>query len=231
MAKPAPLCAVHRAGRLVVCAAAVRTRAGGGAGAIATAEEPVVAVPAIPYRGIQPFRYADHALFFAREEETRLLTSLVAVYRGVFLYGDSGNGKSSLVNAGLLPQIRELGFEAVRVRVQPRAGEELVLEQIAISDAGGDVLPCVLAPEHEAGSQVVLSIDEFQQRLRMTSRQERALIVFDQFEEILTLFDDAAGVQRALVEMILGLLRDDALPVKVLFAFREDYLGRVKRLL
>ena len=159
------------------------------------------------------------------------MTSLVAVYRGVFLYGDSGNGKSSLVNAGLLPQIRELGFEAVRVRVQPRAGEELVLEQIAISDAGGDVLPCVLAPEHEAGSQVVLSIDEFQQRLRMTSRQERALIVFDQFEEILTLFDDAAGVQRALVEMILGLLRDDALPVKVLFAFREDYLGRVKRLL
>ena len=60
-------------------------------------------MPAVPYRGIQSFRYVDHAIFFAREEETRRLASLVAVYRGVMLYGDSGNGKSSLINAGLLP--------------------------------------------------------------------------------------------------------------------------------
>src|SRR5918997_6019474 len=111
------------------------------------ADEPIVAVPATPYRGIQPFRYADHSIFFARDDEARVLTRLVAVYRGVLLYGDSGNGKSSLINAGLLPEARRMGFDPVRVRVQPRTGEELVIEQIAIAEEDGDVLPCVLAPE------------------------------------------------------------------------------------
>jgi WD40 repeat protein len=192
------------------------------------------AVVATPYRGIQPFRYADHAIFFAREEETRLLACLVAVYRGVLLYGDSGNGKSSLVNAGLLPQARRLGFEAVRVRVQPRADQELVVEQIAIGDDDdGEVLPSVLVDEHAGSSRVVLSIAQFEQRVRSASQEHRPLIVFDQFEEILTLFDDADAHAscRALIEMIVGLMGEEALPVKLLFAFREDYLGKVRQLL
>jgi WD40 repeat protein len=158
------------------------------------------------------------------------LANLVDVYRGVFLYGDSGNGKSSLVNAGLLPAARDLGFEPVRVRVQPRVGEELVIEQIVVSDDGAEVLPCVLAPEHVGSSRVVMSMVEFEQRVRATSEEHQPLLVFDQFEEILTLFDDAAESRRALAEMIVRLL-GEALPVKLLFAFREDYLGRVKQLL
>jgi len=78
---------------------------------MAVAARPAVAVPAAPYRGIRPFRYVDHAIFFARDEETRQLESLVAVYRGVMLYGDSGAGKSSLVNAGLLPRLATGGVE------------------------------------------------------------------------------------------------------------------------
>jgi len=157
----------------------------------------------------------------------------VDVYRGVFLYGDSGNGKSSLINAGLLPHARGLGFEPVRVRLQPRPGEEFVIEQIAISDDGPDALPCVLAPEYDAGSRVVLSIAQFEARVRAASSEHQPLLVFDQFEEILTLFEDApdaTAARSALIEIIVRLLREP-LPVKVLFAFREDYLGRVKQLL
>ena len=164
-----PLREVHRPGRLVVRAAAVRARARRGAGAIAIADEPAVAVPAIPYRGIQPFRYADHAIFFAREEETRLLASLVAVYRGVFLYGDSGNGKSSLINAGLLPQARSSASSAIRVRVQPRAGEELVVERIAIADDEAPQPLAFAAREQRRLARVVLSIDEFEERVREAS--------------------------------------------------------------
>jgi hypothetical protein len=186
-------------------------------------------VPAVPFRGIQPFRYADHEIFFARERETRQLARLVDVYRGVFLYGDSGNGKSSLVNAGLLPWAREMGFEPVRVRVQPRVGDELVVEQITLSDDGA-LLPCVLASEGDGSSRIVLSVKEFEARVREASREHQPLIVFDQFEEILTLFEDDDASRCALADMIVGLLREQ-LPVKVLFAFREDYLGRVKQLL
>jgi hypothetical protein len=189
-----------------------------------------VGLPTIPYRGIQSFRYADHAIFFAREEETQLLVSFVAVYRGVCLYGDSGNGKSSLVNAGLLPHALGLGFLPVRVRVQPRTGEEIVIEPI-ISDDGVELVPCVLAPDHDGSSRIVLSIAQFGERVRAASQPgDRPLIVFDRFEEILTLFDGAAATRDALVALIVALLREP-LPVKLLFAFREDHLGRIKQLL
>jgi hypothetical protein len=113
-------------------------------------DERVAAVPATPFRGIRPFRYVDHAIFFAREEDTRQLASLVAVYRGVMLYGESGAGKSSLVNAGLLPEATRLGFTAGRVRVQPRTGEELVIGRIATADDDAGFLPLLFAPDEQA---------------------------------------------------------------------------------
>jgi WD40 repeat protein len=189
-------------------------------------------VPATPYRGIQPFRYVDHPIFFAREEETRHLASLVAVYRGVMLYGDSGTGKSSLINAGLLPGATRLGFHPERLRVQPRSGEELVIERIATAEDDAEFLPSLLAPEDEGSPRVILSTQTFAERLRAACEGNRPLIVFDQFEEILTLFEQAGAgaAQERLVELIVALLREQ-LPVKLLFVFREDHLGKVKQLL
>ncbi|HEV2641405.1 MAG TPA: AAA family ATPase, partial [Candidatus Elarobacter sp.] len=191
------------------------------------------AVPSIPYRGIHPFRYLDHAIFFAREEETRRLASLVSVYRGVLLYGDSSSGKSSLVNAGLIPEAIRLGFAPDRLRVQPRASEELVVERIGSADDDEqELLPSVLAHDEEASARTVLAMDAFEERVRAACERHRPLLIFDQFEEIVTLFDEARApdAQRRLVELLVRLLRG-SLPVKVLFSFREDYLGKVKELL
>lgn len=196
-------------------------------------EEPVGALPAAPFRGIDSFRYADHPIFFAREEETQRLSSLVAVYRGVLLYGESGVGKSSLINAGLLPRAGELGLAPERVRVQPRTGEEIVLERIPVDEAGGRLLPSVLAPERDGSARVVLSTEAFEERVRATcDHDRRLLIVFDQFEEILTLFEETQerATQARVVAMLERILHAP-LPVKLLFSFREDYLGKVKELL
>ena len=94
-------------------------------------------LPLTPYRGIESFRYVDQPIFFAREEETRKLLRYVVVYRGVLFYGDSGSGKSSLINAGFIPAIIEEGFTPDRLRVQPRPGEEIVVERISKSPDGG----------------------------------------------------------------------------------------------
>ncbi len=195
--------------------------------------ELAAAVPSIPYRGIHPFRYLDHAIFFARGEETHRLASLVSVYRGVLLYGDSGSGKSSLVNAGLIPEAVRLGFAPERLRVQPRASEELVIERIGSADDDeAELLPSVLALDEESPTRTVLAIDAFEERVRGACGRHRPLLIFDQFEEIVTLFDEASAhdAQRRLVEFFVRLLRG-SLPVKVLFSFREDYLGKVKELL
>ena len=217
---------------MVVRPEAVRARARGGAFAIAVLEDRVAVLPAIPYRGIRPFRYIDHAIFFAREEETRRLASLVAVYRGVMLYGDSGDGKSSLINAGLLPEVIELGFRPERLRVQPRPGEEVVVERIATADDDSARLPSLLVAGDEESARVVLSTETLEERVRAACATERPLLVFDQFEEVITLFEEPGAelAQRRIVELLVKLLREP-LPVKVLLAFREDYLGRVKQLL
>ena len=154
------------------------------------------------------------------------------MYRGVLLYGDSGSGKSSLVNAGLIPEALALGFEPDRLRVQPRAGGELVVERTVTADDEQDVLPSLLALDEDASVRTVLSVDAFEARIRAACERHRPLLIFDQFEEIVTLFDEAElrDSQRRLVELFVRLLHG-SLPVKLLFSFREDHLGRVKELL
>ncbi|MGH2941589.1 MAG: hypothetical protein ACRDLN_02270 [Solirubrobacteraceae bacterium] len=215
-----------------VRAQAVPARARQGADAVAVFDEPVVALPAVPYRGIQPFRYVDHAIFLAREEETEELVDLVAIYRGVLLYGASGDGKSSLINAGLLPTVRRRRLRPERVRVQPRNGEEIVVERIATTEDEDAYLPSLLVPDEEDASRVVMSVQAFEDRVREVCASQRPLLIFDQFEEIITLFeqDGTRGARREVVEMLVRLLREP-LAVKLLLVFREDYLGKIKHLL
>src|SRR5215475_6624790 len=99
-------------------------------------EPPFLPLPSRPYRGIEPFRFIDQPIFFARPYEVRKLVRLVTIYRGIFFYGESGAGKSSLINAGLTPALRKEGFAPERVRVQPIAGQELVIERIPLTEEG-----------------------------------------------------------------------------------------------
>jgi hypothetical protein len=64
-------------------------------------------VPACPYRGLLPFRASDAeaGLFVGREEETVRLRRMVDEHALVVVVGPSGVGKSSLVSAGLLPEL------------------------------------------------------------------------------------------------------------------------------
>lgn len=151
----------------------------------------------------------------------------------MLLYGASGDGKSSLINAGLLPAVARRDLRPERVRVQPRHGEELVVERIATTEDEGEQLPSLLTPESDDSPRVVMSVQDFEERVRAACRSQRPLLVFDQFEEIITLFEqqeDAGDVQRDIVEMLVRLLREP-LAVKLVFVFREDYLSKVKHVL
>jgi hypothetical protein len=198
------------------------------------------ALPDSPFRGIEPFRFIDSQVFFAREHETQKLLRYITIYRGVLLYGESGTGKSSLINAGLAPVARGEGYAVERLRVQPRRGEEIIIERIQKTDSETySYLPSIFAGDKDTSPRIVLSVDAFMQKLRQASYDSFRILVFDQFEEFITLFEEAplreeleeaVEVQEAILKALVELLRDPSLPIKLIFSFREDYLAKLTKL-
>jgi predicted GTPase len=58
-----------------------------------------------PYIGPNPFTSHNRQFFFGRNEETAILRGLVLVRRATLLFAQSGAGKSSLLNADLIPAL------------------------------------------------------------------------------------------------------------------------------
>ncbi len=201
-------------------------------------------IPAKPFRGIDAFRYSDRGIFFARKDESLNLLRYITIYRGVFLYGESGAGKSSLVEAGVLADVISDGLQPERIRVQPRAAQELVVERIPVSpDSPTPWLPSLFSSISPSSSRIVLPVKKFEDVLRTRTSDTdgcRSLLVFDQFEEIVTLFEEASPkrnrkaareAQDRIIDLIARLHNDEKLAVKFLLVFREDYLANVIKLL
>ncbi|MEK6288733.1 MAG: tetratricopeptide repeat protein [Acidobacteriota bacterium] len=64
--------------------------------------------PASPYKGLAAYSEEDAPFFFGREEERRNIISNLTASRLTLLYGASGVGKSSVLRAGVVPDLRRL---------------------------------------------------------------------------------------------------------------------------
>src|SRR5678816_3921581 len=82
-----------------------------------------------PWPGPDSFRTQDAAFFRGRDGEIKQLLQLVRRERSVVLYGASGLGKTSLINAGLIPRLGDDYF-AVPIRISYVAGAPSVSEQL-----------------------------------------------------------------------------------------------------
>jgi len=200
---------------------------------VTTVDVSILPVPEAPYRGLEPYRFCDQAIFFERETDAERLIRQVTMYRASLLYGESGAGKSSLINAGLIPKAMALSTRVERLRVQPSPGQEFVVERIARS-ASDDFIPSLLM-RPDAGRHTTFSIEEFTGRIRDVNGVP-LLLIFDQFEELLTLTMEAAApdgidTQSRILEAIVGLITDrKQTNLRFLFVFREDYLAKFDRL-
>ncbi len=70
------------------------------------------------YPGIYSFSRTQYEIFFGRTEEVRKLTTLINVESEILLYAKSGIGKTSLLNAGVIPS---LGDQFIPVLIRFRA--------------------------------------------------------------------------------------------------------------
>ena len=75
-----------------------------------------------PYVGPRPYKRTDRDNFYGRNRQARDLLAKITAERVVLFYAQSGAGKSSLLNAQIIPALEKEGFN---VLPSARVGGEL----------------------------------------------------------------------------------------------------------
>lgn len=162
-----------------------------------------------PWNGLRA--YSEGEMIYGRDDEIRVLSQLVLQNHYVVLYGLSGIGKSSIVNAGVSPIVRTHGLVPVYVRLEHNSSVSY-FEQVR--DAVDETMrkSGVLSAERIEPSPDE-SLWEFFHRVDYTDSQGavvKPMVVFDQFEEIFTLERDKTKVMRFFRQ--IGALVNNVMP-------------------
>lgn len=144
---------------------------------------------ASPYVGPRPFETEQRHLFFGREKEAGDLLAFVVSNPVILFYAISGCGKTSLLNARLIPQLKEEEFivlPAARLSgVLPDdvpAGE---IQNIFVYNA----LLGICGTTAELRELATASMSEILRRITSSNEAGKhtvRVLIFDQFEEIFT---------------------------------------------
>ena len=136
------------------------------------------------YPGVKPFETSEKDLFFGREKDIEDLLDYIWLEKIVVLFGKSGYGKSSLINAGILPEIEQ---EAVPIIV--RIGSYVAGQSAAPIESLRNKIEEVLQNNPEAdfleNEKIPKNLWQLLKR-KQTRKQRRFVFIFDQFEEFFT---------------------------------------------
>ena len=183
-----------------------------------------------PYPGPRPFKRGE--TLYGRQRETAELLDLLIAERIVLLSSPSGAGKTSLVQAALVPALERDGFRVLPVM---RPG---VLPSEGLSGANRYVLKVLLDLEEglhadeAAEAQIplaelaALSLAGYLERLPAPPTGEDwhgDVLIFDQFEEVLTVDPTDRDAKLAFFEQIGAALRDRNR--WALFSMREEFVA------
>ncbi|MEW2417855.1 trypsin-like peptidase domain-containing protein [Streptomyces sp. NPDC046866] len=164
-----------------------------------------------PYRGLEPFT-AEHARWFQGREEAvgQVLAGLGLQQRLTLLLGPSGSGKSSLIQAGVLPALARGEVPGsdrwLPVLARPRQDLLAEIERAGLPGARRDGITAAVG-----------------RRLRSEPDHHRVLLVVDQFEELLLQGADAG------LEEFLGAIdditqaADTFTELSVILTMRDDF--------
>jgi hypothetical protein len=202
-----------------------------------------------PWPGLAAYDEASSEFFHGRGREAQELLRLIRLAPLTSLYGKSGLGKSSLLQAGLFPLLRQHHYLPIYLRIDFSDGATDPLEQVArrlaeeLARSGAD------CPGRNDGETLWDYLHR--EGLEIWSRDNFPLVpvlVFDQFEEMFShrtgdpqrllnvrhrladlmenripaeLASEAAGPDRARLNLL-------SLHYRIVLSFREDYLPDLK---
>jgi WD40 repeat protein len=194
--------------------------------------------PIEPYVGPRSFRKEQREFFFGRDEEADELVSIVTAHSAVLFYSQSGAGKTSLLNARLIPKLEEEEYFQVlppmRVQGQLPASFEIG------KDANIFVLNALMSGGNVdlMKSNMNMTFHEFvsqcSQRTNDYGEPSPTVMIFDQFEELFTSYPgrwtDREDFFRQIGEALEGNPKKGLAPnplLRVIFCMREDYIAEL----
>ena len=204
------------------------------------------------YPGVRPFNIEDKEIFFGREKDTSALFKLIMIERTVILFGKSGYGKSSLINAGILPKLEDAGTSE-RFRYFPiivRIGQVSGVNESPLDKVKAKLNEQLKDQEQWNFLDSYPNTDSlwFQFKRKQSKTHKKFILVFDQFEEFFTygakeqelfnwqlaelLYTDIPQAVREQIDNNANINQDEQLSllttkfdIKILFSIRSDRLS------
>jgi WD40 repeat protein len=196
--------------------------------------DPCYGLPGIPRRPLpaEPFRYIarftenEAEIFFGRNREIRQLYDLLTGTPSppvTLLYGQSGVGKSSFLDAGLRPRLRSR-FEVNYVRRNQRERLLATLKS-SLREAGADA---AAEPTHPAeGSESLASLwIEAERRLG-----KPVVIILDQVEEAFTLpnLESANEIEELCRHLAQAFTASPSPAGRIILSFRKEWFPELQK--
>jgi len=145
-----------------------------------------------PYKGLSAFTKEDAPFFFGRTEFTKTLVQASQTRPFIAVIGNSGSGKSSVVFAGLIPELEQENFwEFIIFRPTDNPFFQLANALLCLLEPEMDKLERLTKAKKSANNfktgELTLKevLDDI--TLQKKSSNQRLLIFVDQFEEVYTL--------------------------------------------
>ena len=196
-----------------------------------------------PWPGPEAFDEAAERFFNGRRDETAELRRLVLDGAFTILFGASGLGKTSLIQAGLFPLIRKDHLLPIYVRLDVRASGGSIGEQLKNALIKEMTVRNIDGPEFGPDESLWRYLHRADLELWSAENQLMTpLFVLDQLEEVFTVGAENRGAM-ARLRMELADLVENRIPpaaatdgvdadslaldsqrYKVLVSFREDFL-------
>lgn len=135
------------------------------------------------YPGTLPFTTTDKDIFFGREKEMAELYQLIRLEQLVVLYGKSGLGKSSLIQAGIIPKIQSAAvYQPIYIRFtaynekEPYSPTQITKDNLAAAFDQPTFLATLKKDENTLWSVA--------KNRQINNGGHRLVLLFDQFEEL-----------------------------------------------
>jgi len=191
-----------------------------------------------PYMGLLPFKQEHSEIYFGREEEIhRFLEKMEHIRttpnRFILLLGPSGSGKSSFLQAGVLPCLENFPSETLQAEwrqiiLTPSQGKDDIISYFCTLLCEDSCLPSLkevdfadLLKEAKKDFESVVDLNIKPIILKQSTNElpVRIVVIIDQFEEFFTTLTESA--QKAFSELLSVLGRSELFFVIV--AMRNDF--------